>query len=119
VSNATPEGLQRLSALPLNPSKSHALEMKSPPCPKTRLAAPSLESGGVYSSTRLLPASATKRSPLVSTFAALGKHRLVVPNPTLLQPFEIKLLCPSTKSAVVLVSGWLYSSTRLLLVSAM
>jgi hypothetical protein len=58
-SKATPDGSHRLFALPLNASKSHPREVKMPPCPKTRLAAIPLVSGGLYSSTRLLNSSAT------------------------------------------------------------
>jgi hypothetical protein len=42
-------------------------------------------------------------------------HRLAAPIPPLLQPFVVKLPSwPKTVLAVVLVSGVLYSSTRLL-----
>ena len=50
---ATPVGAQRPSALPLGPSKSHALVVKMSPCPNTVLADAPLESGAVYSSTLL------------------------------------------------------------------
>lgn len=59
TSSATPDGSHRLSAVPLNPSKSQVSVLKLLPCPNTKLAAMLLASGELNSSTRLLPWSAT------------------------------------------------------------
>src|SRR5208282_1543890 len=89
ASTATPSGLQRVSALvfPLAPSQLAAV--KSPPWPNTRSAVVSPDDPGVpdvpppganglsYSSTRLLPLSATYRLPEASTATPYGSHRLL------------------------------------------
>src|SRR5581483_815268 len=84
---------------------------------------------------RLLLESLTKRLPAVSSASAAGPHRLSGPIPLtspaicpLLQALVVKLrFCPNTSSAsvspaplspLVELSGVLYSSTRLLPVSA-
>jgi hypothetical protein len=80
----------------------------------------SVVSGLLYSSTRLFWLSAMYKSPLESNATPIGSHRLPPDKPPLLQLSEVKLpACPKTRSATVLVvSGVLYSSTRLLLKSA-
>ena len=66
------------------------------------------------------PLEFTFRLPLASTANPSGLHKLLALKPPLLQPEEVKLLpCPNTKSALVsVVSGVLYSRTRLLKSSA-
>ena len=97
----------------------HAFDVKLPHVPKTVSAVVSVVSGVLYSSTRLLVPSFTYTLPRLSTATAVGPSRLLALSPPLLAFLVMKLPAwPKTVSAVSLVSGVLYSSTRLLLLSA-
>src|SRR6266436_6223837 len=84
--------------------------------PKTPAALGSLVKGCVYSSTRLLSASATHTLPFASTVTSRGAHRRVSPAPHVALS---KLGCPRTRLALMPEEkGGLNSSTRLPSVSA-
>jgi hypothetical protein len=137
LSSASPEGRHRpLSPAPESLGKSQPLAEKLLPWPNTRLAANPLLSGNPYSRIRLLNASATNRSPWLSSTIPAGPHTdeaLGVGKPGLeLEAWQawrvglilVPLAWPMIVSAVTfgisgLESGTLYSSTRLLPASAM
>src|SRR5215469_3697623 len=80
ASSASPSGMHRVEALIVEVPRSHPAVVKLPFCPNTTLAlSPNGEpapNGLLYSSTRLLPASATYRLPKPSTATSNGLQRL-------------------------------------------
>src|SRR5207245_10011400 len=86
------------------------------PCPTTTVAASPVVIGAAYSSTRLLPSSATQRFPAESNEIPVGVLSVVAVVPDV--PV-VKVPCPTTTvAASPAVIGAAYFSTRLLLASA-
>jgi hypothetical protein len=91
-------------------------------CPITKLASGIDAIGGLNIKTRLLPVSAINTSPSPLTAAPTGPHSVPLLGELFwLQPLTLKAPpCPNTRLALgmMLVSGVLNFSTRLLPVSA-